>query len=65
MWAFSTSVPGINLCAQTGLFDLSPYEVLNMTLPVGKYIFYFALDDPDGTATGSWWGLDSVEVTVQ
>ena len=58
-------MPGVNLCAQTGLFDLSPYEVLNMTLPVGAYTFYFALDDPDGAATGPWWGLDSVDVIVQ
>ena len=58
-------LPGINLCVQTGLFDLSPSEVLNMTLPVGNYTFYFAIDDPDGAATGPWWGLDSVEVTVQ
>ena len=58
-------LPGVNLCAQTGLFDLAPYEVLNMTLPVGNYTFYFALDDPDGAAIGPWWGLDSVEVNVQ
>jgi len=57
-------LPGINLCVQTGPFDLSAYEVLNMTLPVGDYTFYFALDDPDGAATGPWWGLDSVSVTV-
>ena len=57
-------MPGINLCAQTGLFDVSPFEVLNMTLPVGTYTFYFGLDDPDWAATGPWWGLDSVEVTV-
>ena len=57
--------PGINLCAQTGLFSLSPFEVLKMILPVGHYTFYFALDDPNGMATGPWWGLDSVEVRVQ
>jgi formylglycine-generating enzyme required for sulfatase activity len=57
-------LPGVNLCAQTGLFDLTPYEVLNMTLPVGTYTFYFALDDPDWAATGPWWVLDSVEVNV-
>ena len=57
--------PGLNLCVQTGLYDLSPYEVLNTTLPVGNYTFYFAIDDPDEAATGPWWGLDSVEVTVQ
>jgi len=58
-------LPGINLCIQTELFDLSPFEVLNMTLPVGNYTFYFAIDDPDGGATGPWWALDSVAVTVQ
>ena len=57
--------PGVNLCAQTALFDLAPYEVLNMTLPVGNYTFYFALDGPDYAATGPWWGMDSVEVIVQ
>ena len=58
-------LPGVNLCAQIPLFDLSPFEVLNMTLPLGNYTFYFAIDDPDGMAIGPWWGLDSVEVTVQ
>ena len=57
-------MPGVNLCAQAPLFTLSPYEVLNMTLPVGNYTFYFAIDPPDGAATGPWWALDSVEVTV-
>lgn len=57
-------LPGVNLCAQTGLYDLAPYEVLNMTLPVGTYTFYFALDDPDGAATGPWWAIDTVEVIV-
>jgi hypothetical protein len=56
---------GINLCAQAPLFTFSPFEVLNMVLPLGEYTFYFALDDPDGMATGSWWGLDSVEVRVE
>jgi len=58
--------PRINICIQAGLFDLSPpVEILNQTLPIGRYIFYFALDNPDGAATGPWWGLDSVEVNVQ
>lgn len=56
---------GINLCAQTPLFEFSGFEVLNITLSSGHYTFYFAIDDPDGVATGPWWGLDSVEVTVQ
>lgn len=58
-------LPGINLCVQTGLFGLSSYEVLNMELPIGDYTFYFALDDPDGEATGPWWTIDSVKVTVE
>jgi hypothetical protein len=58
-------MPGVNLCAQTGLFDLAPFGVLNMTLPVGNYTFYFAIDDPDGIPTGPWWGMDLVEVTVE
>ncbi len=58
--------PGIHPCAQTPLFDLSsPLEVLNMPLPLGYYIFYFAVDDLDGMASGPWLGLDSVEVEVR
>jgi hypothetical protein len=56
---------GINLCIQTGLFELTSFEVLNITLPKGDYIFYFAIDDPDGVATGPWWGIDSVAVSVE
>ena len=56
---------GINLCVQTPLFNLPPFKVFNMALPVGTYTFFFALDDPDGAPTGPWLGLDSVEVTVQ
>jgi len=58
-------LPGIHLCAQTGLFELSSFEVLNMVLPAGHYTFYFAVDELDGSATGPWWGLDSVELTVE
>ena len=56
-------LPGVNLCAQTGLFDLAPYEVLNRTLPVGTYTFYFAVDPPDGQVTAEL--MNSVEVIVQ
>lgn len=58
-------MPGINLCVQAPLFDISQFEILNTILPLGNYIFYFAVDDPDGAAIGPWWGLDWVEVTVQ
>jgi len=56
---------GITPCAQTGLFHLTPFEVLNMALPKGNYTFYFAIDDPDGLPAGPWWGLDSVKVSVE
>ena len=55
---------GTNLCIQAPLFNLTPFEVLNLKLPVGNFTFYFAVDDPDGTATG-FRGMDSVEVTVE
>jgi len=35
-----------------------------MVLSAGDYTFYFGLDDPDGAATGPWWGIDSVKVSV-
>jgi hypothetical protein len=57
--------PGIHLCAQAGLFSLTPFEVLNMALPQGAYTFYFAIDEPDDGAAGPWWALDSVELSVQ
>ncbi len=57
--------PGINRYDQAPLVVLSPVEVLNMSLPLGNYTFYFAIDDPDGAPTGPWWGLDAVLVTVQ
>ena len=58
-------ISGVNPCAQAGLFDLASFEVLNMALPVGDYTFYFAIDDPDGVATGPFWGIDSVDVWVK
>lgn len=56
---------GINLCIQNELFSLNALELFNMTLPVGEYTFYFALDDPDGEAKGPWWAMDSVKVSVE
>jgi hypothetical protein len=54
---------GVNLCAQAALFDLAPFEVLEMVLPVGNYTFYFAVDPPDGIPTAEL--MDSVEVQVE
>ena len=43
---------------------LDSVEVLNITLPLGDYIFYFAVDDnADGQPDANWW--DFVEVDVQ
>jgi transglutaminase-like putative cysteine protease len=58
-------IPGIEPFTQTGLTELFVSEVLNMPLPVGRYFFYFAIDDPDGKPTGPWWMIDSVEVNVE
>ena len=57
--------PGIYVAAQAPLFELSPpFEVLNMTLPIGEYTFYFAVDNnADGRADGTW--LDSIDVKVE
>jgi len=57
-------IQGINPCIQLPLFEFSSRKVLNQVLPKGRYTFYFAIDDPDGSATGPWWGMDFVEVTV-
>jgi hypothetical protein len=55
--------PGILRCAVAPLFDLAPFEVLNMALPLGGYTFYFVLDDTvDGVPELEW--MDSVEVNV-
>jgi len=56
---------GIHRCVQAPLFELStPVEVLNMALPAGHYIFYFALDgNTDGAPDGTW--MDSVNVEVE
>jgi C1A family cysteine protease len=55
-------MPGIHRCAQIPLFSLPPAEVLNIQLPAGNYIFYFAVDEPDGNVTAVC--VDSVEVDV-
>jgi len=57
--------PGIHVCVQIPLFSLSPLQVFSMPLPVGNYTFYFAVDDADGSPSGPWLGMDSVEVQVQ
>ena len=56
---------GIHVCVQTPLYELSPsFNVLNTVLPVGNYIFYFAVDgNMDGEPDATW--LDFVEVNVK
>ena len=57
--------PGLQASAQIPLGSLStPFEVLGMTLPVGEYTFYFAVDEnSDGIADATW--LDAVDVRVE
>jgi hypothetical protein len=52
---------------QGGLFNLPATEVLNMTLPIGSYTVWFAVDYPmDGILNlGGQILVDSVNVTVQ
>ena len=56
---------GIHVCAQTPLYELTPsFNVLDTVLPVGNYIFYFAVDgNMDGETNATW--LDFVEVNVK
>jgi parallel beta-helix repeat protein len=57
--------PGIQVGVQRRLFELTPsFNVLNTVLPVGNYIFYFAVDgNMDGEVDATW--LDFVEVNVE
>lgn len=57
--------PGINLCVQTPLFNLSPFETLNMTLPAGDYTFYFGVDmTPNGVLDNGALTYNTVQVHV-
>ena len=57
-------VKGIQLCLQAPLSSLPPFEILRTRLPLGNYIFYFAVDDnADGAVNATWW--DSVSVNVE
>jgi parallel beta-helix repeat protein len=57
--------PGIYPCLQTPLFQVPPsFEVLDMILSTGDYIFYFAVDgNMDGEPDSTW--QDTVEVKVE
>jgi hypothetical protein len=56
---------GIYVCAQAPLYELTPsFNVLDTVLPLGNYIFYFAVDgNMDGVTDATW--LDYVEVNVE
>ncbi len=59
-------LPGIFVTFQGPLFDLSPFEVLDMTLPEGSYKFYFGVDMVvNGSVDLGQIYYDSVDVTVQ
>jgi hypothetical protein len=58
-------LPGFQVSYQGPLFDLSPYTVMNRTLPVGEYKFYFGIDmNMNGIIDIGQEYYDSVEVTV-
>jgi hypothetical protein len=56
---------GIHVGVQRPLSELiTPFNVLNMVLPVGDYTFYFAVDgNMDGKPDVTW--MDSVDVSVK
>jgi len=55
---------GIQLCLQAPLISLPSFEVFRTTLPLGNYIFYFAVDNnDDGAVNATWW--DSISVVVE
>ncbi len=58
--------PGICVGHQGPLFNLSPYEVLNMTgLPAGLYTFYFGVDlNMNGSVDCDQISCDFVEVEI-
>ncbi len=58
--------PGIVVTAQAPLFDLSPFEVLNISgLPVGTYTFFFGVDmNMNGSADFGVLFVDAVVVNV-
>jgi hypothetical protein len=57
---------GMNVTYQGALFDLAPYEVMNMTLPAGSYTFYFGVDMVmDGLVTMSNIYYDIVKVVIE
>lgn len=58
-------LPGLIVTYQGALFDLSPYEVMNMTLPSGFYTFYFGVDmNMNGSIDMGQLYYDSVDITV-
>ncbi len=57
-------VSGLHMCIQAPLFTVHSVELLNIGLPAGDYIFYFAVDNlADGKLNTPWW--DYVSVYVQ
>ena len=60
-------IPGFSVTYQGPLFDLSPFEVLNITgLPVGTYTFYFGVDMVmNGSLDMDQIYYDSVEVNIE
>jgi hypothetical protein len=60
-------IPGFSVTYQGALFDLSSFEVLNMSgLPVGTYTFYFGVDMiMNGSLDYDQLYYDSMEVNIE
>jgi len=59
-------VPGLSVTCQGPLFNLSPFEVLNISdLPEGTYTFYFGVDvNMDGSLDYDQLYYDEMEVNI-
>ena len=65
-WAFAgSSHTALSPTHQGSLFDLSTFEVLNRSIPVGTYTFYFAVDtNMNGVLDFGELFFDSVVVNI-
>ncbi len=65
-WIYAgTSYTDLFVTYQGPLFDLQPYEVLNMSgLPEGTYTAYFGVDTNMNGIVDEPWYYDTVEVNI-
>ena len=56
--------PDIRRSYSGDLYEIDSWNILNIPLEIGQYVFYAGISDPDGVPFGVWWAKDSVEVSV-